>query len=148
LSWIDWKLAEENVDLLRYFRLLIQFRKDHPVLADGFTNSLEKETTNVIWHGLKPEKPDWSYESRSLAFQVSEMNNDGHQQDIYFIANAYWKPTRFMMPRLNRNRKWYRVIDTTLESPFDISDHGEEEAIERHLSYRVGPRSVVVLLGR
>lgn len=147
LSWIDWQLIEQNSDLLRFFRLLIKFRKDHPVLADGFANSSEKDTANVIWHGLKPGEPDWSYESRSLAFQVSELNN-GHQQDIYFIANAHWKSFRFMMPKLSRNRKWYRVIDTTLKSPFDISNPGEEEAIERHLSYRVGPRSVVVFLGR
>ncbi|MFO0824883.1 MAG: alpha-amylase family glycosyl hydrolase [Gemmataceae bacterium] len=32
LSWVDWRLAEENADFLRFVRELIWLRKRHPVL--------------------------------------------------------------------------------------------------------------------
>ncbi len=36
ISWIDWRLAGDNEDLVRFFRLLIKFRTDHPVLTGDF----------------------------------------------------------------------------------------------------------------
>jgi glycogen operon protein len=147
LSWIDWDLTEQNADLLRFFRLLINFRKVHPVLTGHFADSSENDPNSVVWHGIKPEEPDWSYESRSLAVQITT-TNDGCQQDIYIVANAYWKSLEFVLPRLDGNRRWHRVIDTMLASPCDISEPGEEPAIGRQSAYKVGPHSVVVLLGR
>src|SRR5262249_10772469 len=32
ISWLDWKLADENVDFLRFVRMLIELRKRHPAL--------------------------------------------------------------------------------------------------------------------
>jgi glycogen operon protein len=146
LSWLDWSLAEKNDDLLRFFRLLIAFRKNHPVLTGGSAQTDESCPTSVIWHGVRPGKPDWSSESRSLAVQIAESGEKC--QDIYLIANAYWKPLRFRLPRLDGGRRWHRVIDTTLESPGDISEAARGSAFGRQSGYRAGPRSVVVLLGR
>jgi len=147
LSWIDWSLTEKNADLLRFFRLLIRFRKDHPVLTHGFTDLAERNPAAVVWHGVKSEKPDWSSESRSLAVQISDMNN-GRRRDIFIIANANWKAFRFQLPSLDDNCRWHRVIDTMLESPGDISEPGAEPILDLQSSYKVGPRSVVVLLGQ
>ncbi len=41
-----------------------------------------------------------------------------------------------------------QAADTTLESPEDISDHEESSFFVREDYYTVGPRSVVVLVGR
>lgn len=147
LSWIDWHLVEENADLLRFFRLLIDFRRDHPMLADGFDDPSDSDMVSVVWHGVKLEKPDWSYESRSLAVQLTRKSND-EPQDIYVVANAYWKPLRFMLPRLDSYCRWRRVVDTMLMSPDDISEPSREPILDRQLSYLVGPRSLIVLLGR
>ena len=32
LAWLDWDLVNENAELLRFCRLMIQFRKQHPAL--------------------------------------------------------------------------------------------------------------------
>ncbi len=141
-SWIDWNLVQENADLLRFFRLLIAFRKYHP--------GLRHESVPVIWHGIKPGKPDWSSESRSLVVQISE-NDSGESSnvtDIYIAANAYWEKLGLELPKLTGNRRWSRVIDTILESPNDISEVGRESSLEDQSAYEIGPRSVVVLIGR
>ncbi len=147
LSWIDWNLTQRNADLLRFFRLLIQFRKDYPVLAHGFADHQGFDPATVIWHGVKPETPDRSIGSRTLAVQISDSSMDS-RQDIYIVANAYWRTLRFRLPALDNSRRWHRVIDTTLDSPNDISESGESPVIDKQSSYRVGARSVTVLLGK
>lgn len=32
-SWINWKLLEKNHDLFEFFKFMIRFRKDHPVIS-------------------------------------------------------------------------------------------------------------------
>ena len=40
VSWLDWGLLEKNQDIFRFFKFMIHFRKEHPVLrsniSDGF----------------------------------------------------------------------------------------------------------------
>ncbi|MCK4856850.1 MAG: hypothetical protein KAT58_02675 [candidate division Zixibacteria bacterium] len=99
---------------------------------------------------MRPNKPDWSYESRCLALQVKEMNGADHPgvTDIYPAANAYWKSRRFHLPRLTSGRKWYRVVDTMLKNPDDISEQDREPILNYQAIYNVSPRSVVVLTGK
>ncbi|MFH1687262.1 MAG: glycogen debranching protein GlgX [bacterium] len=146
VSWVDWRLAEENADLSRFFRLLMAFRKSHPVLAGGLTDPSESDPTAVVWHGVKPEEPDWSWESRSLAVQLTETSGD-RRQEIYVVANAYWKSLRFVLPRLDSRRCWHRAVDTMLAGPDDISEPGREPVLDRQTAYLVGPHSVIVILG-
>ncbi|MEA3296448.1 MAG: glycogen debranching protein GlgX [candidate division Zixibacteria bacterium] len=147
ISWIDWELAERNADLLRFFRLLIKFRKEHPVITGCFREHPGDSTSGTVWHGVKLNHPDLSWNSRSLALQLRETIN-GSGRDIYIAANAYWKSLKFQLPRLERKKKWHRVVDTTLEDGFDISEPGHELALPRRRRYNVGSRSVVVLLGK
>jgi glycogen operon protein len=146
LSWLDWALAQQNADLLRFFKLLIQFRKSR--LAFGFASFEEDPspfTCHAAFHGLKPGQPDWSWESRSLAVQFTEVK-DGNLVDIYLMANAYWEPLSFELPALSGRRKWRRKIDTSLKSPEDIVEPDQEPALANPNAYPAGPRSVVVLL--
>ena len=146
ISWLDWALPQKNADLLRFFKLLIQFRKSR--LAFGF-GSFEEDpspfTCHAGFHGLKPGQPDWSWESRSLAVQFTEMK-DGNLVDIYLMANAYWEPLSFELPPLSGRRTWRRKIDTSLQSPEDIVEPDREPALANPNAYPAGPRSVVVLL--
>ncbi|RKX24570.1 MAG: hypothetical protein DRP45_07935 [Candidatus Zixiibacteriota bacterium] len=147
LSWIDWNLVEKNADLLRYFRLLIKFRKDHPILMLSSFSKHDNGKDTAIWHGTEPDCPDRSYESRSLAVQFSE-DHDGSLEDIYIAVNAHWDPLRFNLPLLSNGRKWYRVIDTMQSAPRDIAEPGDEPIVGPQSFYPVGPRSTIVLIGR
>ena len=149
ISWIDWSLAKKNSDLLRFFKLLIKFRKQYPVLTDHLLKSRESESDSVIWHGVKPFKPDWSYESRCIALQITDPSylNNG-SSDIYMAFNAYWKPVKFRLPELPRNKNWSLKINTALNSPFDILENGNELKIENQKYYNVAPRSTLILLVR
>jgi isoamylase len=144
-SWFDWSLITEHADLLRFSRMLIAER----LLRD---RSAERQTTTLgdlisgathAWHGVKPNQPDWSPASHSVAFSA-ELKQES--VSLYCIFNAYWEPLEFELPAMGNGvgECWRRWIDTSLDFPDDIMPRQEAPAVLEG-TYRVGPRSVVVL---
>ena len=83
--------------MLRFFRLLIEFRKRHSCLRP---RSFE-EGPRVEWRGAHIGAPDWSEESRSIAMHLHrKANADEEPHQIYVIANAFWEPLTFELPSL------------------------------------------------
>jgi glycogen operon protein len=143
-SWIDWGLREQNAPLFRFLSRLIRFRMSHPSLRRR-TFFEDDRAPAVAWHGFSRNRPDWSPESRSLAMHLLPVEGD---DDIFLIANAHGEPHEFELPPLGPGKSWHLAVDTTHEPPEDIAEPGREAALARQDSYGVGPRSVVVLVGR
>lgn len=136
VGWIDWGRQRANPDMFRFFKRMIAFRKAHPSLA---RSRFWRE--DVRWYGVGHDT-DLAYDSRSLAFAL----HGGSQQDldIYVMINAYWEELTFQIQEGAANA-WRRVIDTSLESPFDFLEPGNESPLPS-LHYRVPGRAVVVLV--
>ncbi len=147
ISWIDWKLPKLNAGLHRFFQLLIAFRRRHSLLrTTSYLSLAGKAARKIEWHGVRLGEPDWSHESRSLAMHLSGMSGSGSEDHIYFIANAHWESHDFELP--NTGLRWRRFVDTSLNTPDDITDLGAEEPLVDDGHYRVAPRATVVLIGR
>ena len=144
ISWVNWEMAEQHADMLRFTRLLIAFRKRH--------HSLRREHffgygPGIRWLGDKADKPDWSEKACWLGFLL-----EGHKaaqvadNDIIVLLNASDQVRHFEVPK--SDKKWRRVIDTARPAPEDIyADEGEAPPIGfHHKSYEVAPRSVAVLV--
>lgn len=145
LSWLDWEMTSRQNDLLRFFRLLIDFRRRHPNLRRrGFGDAGPERWPPIMWHGVKLNEADWSYESRSLAMHLP---GGGRDDDIYVMLNACELGLSFELPRLPGDRRWRRVVDTMRLPPEDIAEPGAEPVVESFV-HPVGPRSAVVLVGR
>jgi isoamylase len=142
-SWFDWNLVQQNADLVRFFRLLIQFRNDRAILRRGtFSQANDSPSPRVEWHGPRLHEPDWSPNSRSLAMHLHG-SPEGKQEHLYLIVNAYWEPVRFDLP-VCPGWRWKRSIDTSYPSPRDIVEPGAEHLIEEPAQYEAAPRSIVV----
>jgi glycogen operon protein len=65
------------------------------------------------------------------------------------MFNAYWEALDFDLPSAPTSAVagWQRWIDTSLESPDDITDIGAAPLVSAS-QYPVGPRSVAVLISR
>jgi len=145
LSWFDWNLLERHADIHRFVRVLNAFRLHRDVISDGTRMTLQQllERANITWHGVALGCPDWSEKSHSLAFTIRSLH--GHYS-LHLIVNAFWEALTFELPPVPEGARdiWRRCIDTALASPDDIHPwlaappHAE-------LSYRVQPRSVVLL---
>jgi glycogen operon protein len=60
------------------------------------------------------------------------------------MINAYWEELTFEIQEGAMNT-WRRVVDTSLDSPFDFLEPGNESPLQS-LQYRVPGRAVVVLV--
>jgi glycogen operon protein len=97
---------------------------------------------NKTWHGVRVGQPDWANESHSLAFEAVL---EPEQLRVYIVLNAYWEHLDFELPPIaSHASSWRRWIDTSSDSPLDIFPWDEAPVLS-DCSYRVAPRSVVVL---
>jgi glycogen operon protein len=183
VSWVDWTLAETNKGFLRFVREMIRFRKRHPALRrkEFFTGPrlalavgssadsgvLRRPTpkappvppslqgqADVTWHGTEPFAPDFSAESREIAFTI-DGRYTGHEKDqpgfvdndIYVAINGSDMATAFLISPSPRASRWRRVVDTSLAAPDDIvANESDGKVIADASRYPVGPFSLVVLV--
>jgi glycogen operon protein len=150
ISWVNWKLAEENKHYLRFTREMIALRKRHPALRRrsflfGAAGHLRPD---IAWHGLEPNQPDFSPASRVLAYTL-----DGSQtgrepdQDIYVAINGDREQTMpLRVPKSPSGRPWRRVVDTSLSAPLDIVAEGTGPVVPAGATYRLPPLSLAVLI--
>jgi isoamylase len=141
-NWFDWSLVGKHADLHRFVKLLIARR----LLRDTGPERQRVTLTELIqkgvkgWHGLRLNQPDWGDLSHSIALGV-ELEKEA--MSCHLIFNAYWEPLDFELPVVGKG-SWRRWIDTFRESPQDIVPWQEAAPVPGH-TYRVGPRSVIVL---
>jgi glycogen operon protein len=147
ISWVNWHMADSNADLVRFFRLLIGFRKRCSLLRRSTFNFSGSDGFHVTWHGVSRMQPDWGYDSHTVAMQLTQFNADGTRQDLHFIANAHWEDHEFQLPQIGEY-EWFRMVDTSLPSPHDIADDGQEFPLLSQDSYVVRARSVAVFLAK
>ncbi len=146
-SWFDWTLAEKHSDLLRFWRLMIAFRKRHAAVRRGqfFTGAVnERGVRDVTWHGTALNSPPWDDpQARVLAFTLAGFHND---PDLHVMCNMFWESLDFELPEV-AGRVWTRAVDTSQASPLDIAEPGSEPAVSG-TAYKVPGRTVVVLVNR
>jgi len=160
LNWFDWTRLESEADMFRYFRHCIQFRRSHRVLCNRFYFQ-HKETSSggypdISWHGIEAWSPDWSDSSRTLAFMLSGRVPEGQTDKeavqsnsfIYVAMNMHWQGHVFELPRLPVGHRWQRFVDTNHLEPEEIVEPGQEVLLHDQERKYVGPRSVVILVGR
>jgi isoamylase len=142
-NWFDWSLLEKHQDVHRFVRLLLARRMLRDTRPELKRLTLTQLLSNLKgWHGTRLNQPDWGHHSHSVALsaELPKENLLAH-----CIFNAYWEPLEFELPPIRGAAKnhWKRWIDTSLESPQDISEWHESQPVDAYM-YCVGPRSVAV----
>jgi isoamylase len=141
ISWFDWDAAAQHADLLRFVRGLIHFHQQSPIFRDGRFWS-EPGGTDVVWHGVQLQQPDFGGQSHSLAFELIHPASQSH---LHVLLNAYWEPLVFDLPELPAGEQWQRLVDTALASPADLSDPPAALPIDQR-QYQAQARSSVILV--
>jgi glycogen operon protein len=144
ISWLDWDLAETNADFLRFTREMIRLRKRHPALR----RRTFLEPGDVIWHGVRPEEPDFSSTSRTLALVLDGQRTGWKPDRVFYMAfNAWKEAVTFVIPPAPQGRPWRRTVDTALPSPLDIVGPDEGPIVHTGSEYVLAPFSLLVLIG-
>ena len=143
-------LSEQNADLVRFVSKLTHFREAHPALRSR--NFLTGRDTigsgypDISWHGPHAWHPDWSQDSRILAFMLCGK----HAKDdyIYVVLNMHWDSHVFELPQLPDGRRWHVSINTGSDAPHDAFDVGAEPELVDQGHIFMGPRSSLILIGK
>jgi isoamylase len=151
ISWVDWSLRQKNAGFHRFVRMMIGLRKAHPILRRRtfFKGGRAGMPPEIVWHGIHPAKPDFSHESRSLAWALDGRCSDRPNlvdRDIYVAVNAWSEPLGFKIPASPTGRPWRCAVDTALPSPEDILAEDEGPRIPVSQIYRVQAYSLIVLV--
>jgi isoamylase len=155
LSWLDWDRVADHADLLRFTSLLVAFRHRHPVLRNRWhltgVDYVGSGFPDISWHGHAAWRPDWSAGSRALAFMLCGHHARGGQESddhVYVAMNSHWEASGFELPRLGEARSWHVAVNTGMPAPHDVHEPGREPRLDDPSHVLLGPRSVVVLVGR
>jgi glycogen operon protein len=151
-SWVNWSLADKNADFLRFVREMITLRKRHPAIrrhmffrGTGPRGSLRPD---VIWHGIEPNKPDFTPSSRLVAFAIDGRALEAPGMvdcDFYVAFHAGGEACQVRLPPSPSGRPWRRLVDTAQASPFDIMTPDEAPNVAFGSVYTVAPFSMIVL---
>ena len=141
IAWFDWNDVDRHRDLWRFASSLIHFYQQSPIFRDRRFWS-EPGGTDVTWHGVHLNQPDYGYDSHSLALELAHPDSQAHW---HIMLNAYWEPLDFDLPELPPGQQWHRLVDTALASPDDFCNLPPVVPIDKH-QYRAQARSSVVLI--
>ncbi len=143
-TWFDWDCQARTSHMLRFVRLMLRFRREHRLFrrVRPWSAPAEDGLPTITWHGVRPDAPDWSDSSHSLAFSLRD---PGGGETLYVALSAFWERLDFELPEPLAGSRWRLVVDTALPSPRDIADPGTEPVLEER-SYRIAARSAIVLL--
>jgi glycogen operon protein len=149
IGWMNWKNAKIHEADTAFVKAVCAFRKAHPVL------STEKpfHFSDYRTFGF----PDASYHGESawlLGFDLGRMNlgmmycgaySGEDEADVYVGYNFYSALSTLALPKLDKKKKWYLVIDSAREKdPF----LGEDVPAENQQTLSLHPQSICVLIGK
>jgi len=145
LTWLNWNDLGKNRELFDYVKAMIAFRQKHPV----FTAESEFKMTDYLSCGY----PDLSYHSEEAwklscddltrHFAMMYCGEYANDCDVYLAINMHWVPHSFALPKLEGEKNWYVVMDTSM--PVATQEKLLSKS-EKEIS--VSERSIKIVLGK
>ena len=147
MSWLNWHMIQVHKDLFQFVKKLLDLKRHYYDLSLkpkdhvwSLTDILEE--TQVQWHGVSLGAPDWSFDSRTLAFTIRNIESS---KAFHFMLNAFHEALHFQVPQPSAPASpWLRIIDTALASPDDCLEPPQALQVKDQ-NYTVEAFSTVVL---
>jgi len=134
LTWVDWDLDDDDAELLRFTRRLVQLRKDHPVFrrrrffAGTADHGGESDLGDIAWfmpNGKHMDGEAWrDGMARSLMVFLNgdaipapdRRGNTVHDDSFLVVFNAHDEAITFTLPEEEYGEEWYIEVDTSLSA--------------------------------
>jgi glycogen operon protein len=158
ISWVDWALAEDNTELLKFTRDLIALRKANPVFRrrrffDGNPDHVGvDELGDIAWltpSGVHMSGHDWEAGyARSVAVflngeAIAEPDDRGERvigDSFLLVFNAHHEDIDFTLPDGDYGKLWTVALDTAMPEL-----DAEVISIQSGKTLTATSRSIVVL---
>ena len=144
ISWLDWSDLERNRPVFDFFRTMIAFREEHPVLRRNqfYQEKNSSGYPEISFHGEQAWQLDGMQPFYTFGFMYAETVADhGAKEDcfIYCGVNTHWEERTLELPIIPAGMEWRKVVYTYE----NVIDGG---SIVRD-NITLAPRSLMVLVG-
>jgi glycogen operon protein len=126
ITWVDWRLAQTNADLVRFLAGVTRLRRQHAELRrETFLKGTASRTgfKDVSWlrvDGAEMTQNDWQDENlRTLGVLFGNRNHTAHR--LLFLVNAADHAVEFSLPRKLAGAPWMCRLDTARE-PAEVTE--------------------------
>lgn len=153
VAWIKWDQAGTDNELLKYTKMLIRLRKNHPILHSCLPlkgmDYLSCGYPDISFHGREAWRPDTTPASRSVGIMYcgcyGEINGVKDDTFFYIGINLHWKADYLGLPQLPKGKEWTLYTSTDLQEMKEAyMNETSDDAYEPIQEIYVGPRTIVV----
>jgi glycogen operon protein len=143
ISWVDWRLRSQNLDLLRFVQLLAQLRRQHvefrreTFLKGAASRAGVKDVTWLKAGGAEMAQADWHDPNlRTLGIWFGKQNDS--QGRLLLLVNGGDSAQTFHLPPAPADEPWILQFDTAVDSR-------ETKSLGSVRDYRLDSSSVALL---
>ena len=145
ISWLDWSRLEKFKEIHDFVRLMIQFRKEHPILRK-MTKPSSCQFPEISVHNGTPFNASTDYKTKLIGIMYAGRNEEDTEDDIVFYCmNAYWEPLVMQLPVLPNGKHWHVDTNTNAEY-FDGEDFTAKTELLGVNTIRVPARTTIILV--
>ena len=146
-SWLDWRMLEKNKDLFEFFKFMIAFRKQHPVIHKQLPTSV-CGMDPIHTHNVNADQTDIPRDARTFCVSFAGYDKKkGHDDLIYIAVNTFWEDVTITLPNLHGRGAWHLNVNTYGDGNGKYC-YPDEEAARIDHSFVMRPRSVAVFTGK
>lgn len=147
ISWLDWSLLEKNQEIFNFFRFMIDFRRNHPVIRKKLPNAVcGMEPLRA--HDINADIKDLPVDTKTFGISFAGYNKAKGRDDlIYICVNSHWEDVRITLPNLKQHGSWYLAVNTYGDERGNYY-YGKGHRPRFTSEYFMRPRSVAIFVGR
>ena len=129
MTWLDWRDLEKNREIYDFWREMVQFRKEHPILRREYEAKMMDYIScgypDMSYHGRNAWKAQTESYNRHIGIMYCgkyAVKSDGSEDDFLYLAmNMHWEDHELALPKLPKDMHWKTVFATEAET----GDEGE-----------------------
>ncbi len=146
ISWLDWGLLEKNRELFEFFRYMIRFRLEHPVIREKLPDAVcGLEALRVCGACPKLNEIPRNVGTMGICY-AGYLSEKGKDDLVYLVLNVYWEDVRIALPEL-KTGAWYLCVNTYGDGQGRYC-YEEKEQVRIEGEFIMRPRSVAVFVGK
>lgn len=148
--WLDWGMQKRNREILEFWKRIVAFRKEHPMIHFRkrlrLMDYISCGYPDLSYHGESAWRPNLDSRSRHVGIMLcgkyAETDRQKEDDFIYIAMNMHWESRQLALPRLPKGMYWRMAFATAGQE--DIQETEREENPDT--SVTVQPRSIAVFV--
>lgn len=120
ITWLDWNLVKKNAEILAFWKYLVEFRRNHPVLKPWqecrLMDYIACGYPDLSYHGESAWKPQLENHFRHagvmLCGKYARIDRDMEDTSLYLALNMHWENHVLALPKPPKGTCWREVFTT------------------------------------